>query len=906
MRFEAAPDWVIAAEIDSATMQEGPSEVLFDWQHRLEDGVVATYNDRIVRIDNPETLTSEGTLQYTWAPDKGDLFIHRLEIIRRDEVIDLVAQGIQFDVIRREQNLERRLIDGRLTATVAVPGLREGDMLRVAHSTTLRDQALGEEMQAIQYLPPEPWRVGYGRVIASWPSDDAITWRADPFVDSGTVTSRDGYNFLEIPIPIAKREDMPADSPSRYQRPPILRVGSFGSWQELSRVMEPHFTDAAQIEPGGDVDRQVEMIMAQTDDPKERTALAVRLVQDQVSYLLDGLDGGNYLPQAAEDTWDKRYGDCKAKSVLLLAMLRRMGIDSDVVLVTTRGGDALPELLPMPANFDHMIVRATVDGTDYWLDGTSTATRLNNMSAVPAFHYALPLVDGGADLVAMSDRTQAHDDMAMHVTLDHSAGIDLPMMFDITVEFGGASSAQLEKIVDEDDPEVRKQIARNFGAGQLPGAQVTEIGIGYDDEKALGMVRVKGVADPQFAFDSGQISTDLAMVTNNVKFAPNRARPVWRDIPVATMGPRRNSYLLEMTLPQDGAGFELVGTPSLDDSFANTTVRRSSSLNGEKLRVFEQSIFRLGEVSVADIPESRRAALRIAKSGLDLVAPAQSTWRWELSKEELAERTRAAAEAYDIAVADADDDDFEPLVARASFFYTIYDYQRAYDDLTTVVEAQPTSDLLLTRAEALISLGKLDEAVADIQAAYDLQPDNATAYWQAQILARAGRGEEAIMLLDSLPVGEDDLDSFVDSRAMVLGLIGDIDTGLTLLEERLLERDDNSTLLNADCWYRGLHKVALDSAVAQCTRAVERAQHPAAVLDSRAMVHYRMGRFDEALADLDAALKLAPGLSNSLYLKGIIMLEQGDRDGRRNVDAALLQMPELRRYYALFGIEPKL
>lgn len=899
-----APDWVEPIELDAVTIAEGPSEQLFDWQHRLEGGVVRTYNDRIVRIDNPEALTTEGTVKFDWSPDKGDLYIHRFEIIRDGQVIDLVKQGVKFDVIRREENLERRLLDGRLTATVAVPGLKEGDMLRVAHSTTLSDQALGEEMQVVQYLPPAPWRVGVGRAIVSWPVGETVGWRAGPFVDMPQPQVRDGYRYLEVGVPIAKREDMPSDAPTRFRAAPLLRVGSFESWQDLSAVMEPHFSSAAKLTPGGEVEALAEGIMAQSKDPRTRAALATQLVQDEVSYLLDGLDGGNYLPQAAEDTWAKRYGDCKAKSVLLLSLLKHMGIDADVVLVSTRGGDAMPELLPLPANFDHMIVRATIGGTAYWLDGTSTATRVGNMGEVPPFYYALPLLAGGSDLVPMTDRPLDHYDLAMTMTLDQTAGVDLPMLFEMRFDFGGPASAQFEKIVDENDPETIKQIKSSFGQDQFTGGQVTDIDIAYDDAKAIGTITVKGVADADFAFEDGKVTSDIGMATGDIEFAPNRARPAWRDIPVATRGPARNRYEVEIILPDGGKGYQLVGSPKLDESYANTRITRSASLTDGRVRVVEEVTAGLGEVAVADIPAARRNALRISKANLSVDAPATVKWRWELDENEMRQRTAKARAAYTAVVEDAEPDDFVPLMSRAAFLYSIYDYAGAVEDYSRILEKEPTADLYLTRADALVSLGRLAEAVDDIEAAYDLDPANSTAYYQAQLLARMGRSGEAIELLDTLPVGDDDLDDFADSRATVLGIAGQVESGLLLLEERLNEKDDSSTLLNADCWYRGLHKVALDSAVDQCTRAVERAQYPAGVLDSRALVHYRMGNADAALADLEAALKLQPGLSNSLYLKGIILLEQGRGEGRQALDAALRQTPELKDYYALFGIAP--
>lgn len=106
-------------------------------------------------------------------------------------------------------------------------------------------------------------------------------------------------------------------------------------------------------------------------------------MQDKISYLANGMAGGNYLPQSPQETWDYRYGDCKAKTYLLLAMLRDLGIDGEAALVRSNGGDAVAELLPMASSFDHVIVRARIAGRNYWLDGTSAGTRLANVDEVP-------------------------------------------------------------------------------------------------------------------------------------------------------------------------------------------------------------------------------------------------------------------------------------------------------------------------------------------------------------------------------------------------------------------------------------------------------------------------------------------------------------------------------------------
>src|SRR3546814_20569170 len=63
-----------------------------------------------------------------------------------------------------------------------------------------------------------------------------------------------------------------------------------------------------------------------TNNRNSRAGAALRVVQNEVRYLYRGMENGNYVPQAPETTRSLRYGDCKAKTLLLLAMLDRLGL----------------------------------------------------------------------------------------------------------------------------------------------------------------------------------------------------------------------------------------------------------------------------------------------------------------------------------------------------------------------------------------------------------------------------------------------------------------------------------------------------------------------------------------------------------------------------------------------------
>ena len=401
--YQAAPAWVTPApEPDAAKLTDAdPAIVLLDQQQRLSDGQVWAYLDQATRIVSPQMMMEVGTVKLPWQPDDGDLIIHKAEIIRGAEHIDLIAKGQRFEVLRREEQLEQWQLSGTLTATLTVEGLRVGDVLRMAYSTTSRDKALQGNVQTVMPLIAAPMRVGFARARLSWPVGTALKWKTYAEGVTPKVTQQGGFNQVEIALPLPKPAELPADAPARFQRLPILEATSFADWQAVSKVMAPLYRTDGLIAPGSPLAAEVAKIVAKSPDPRVRAALALRLVQDQVRYLYVGMDGGNYIPQAPAETWSRRYGDCKAKTLLLLAMLRALDIEAEAVTVHSAMGDLVPQRLPSAGAFDHVIVRATVNGETLWLDGTSAGTRLADLGDTPAFRNVLPLRAGGAGLMPL-------------------------------------------------------------------------------------------------------------------------------------------------------------------------------------------------------------------------------------------------------------------------------------------------------------------------------------------------------------------------------------------------------------------------------------------------------------------------------------------------------------------------
>lgn len=74
-------------------------------------------------------------------------------------------------------------------------------------------------------------------------------------------------------------------------------------------------------------------------------------------------------------------------------------------------------------------------------------------------------------------------------------------------------------------------------------------------------------------------------------------------------------------------------------------------------------------------------------------------------------------------------------------------------------------------------------------------------------------------------------------------------------------------------------------------------------LDSRALVHLRSGRNEDAIKDYDAALKLNPRLPDSLYGRGLAKLRLGDAEGAKaDLFLAETLRPGTRVQFMAFGI----
>lgn len=447
-----APKWVIQS--DPMPVPADAAGAVFirrqDTEVHLDGKGQLFYSGYRIRILHANALQL-GNLSLVWNPAAGSPVVHVIKVHRDGEVIDVLKKA-SFEILRREDQLEAAWLDGNLTAVLRVPDLRVGDEIEFGATIRASDPTLGKDDAGLLLLAPEP-APGRYHLRLSWEEGNKPTVKMTGDMQAAAQQGGDAIDYrFDNPGPLTP----PKDAPPRYLWQRAVEYSSFADWQGISRRFAPLYADASKLAASSPLRREAARIAAAQASPFDRAASALKMVQQDVRYIYVGLNGGNLTPASADETWQRRYGDCKAKTVLLLALLRELGVEAEAVLANNSGGDdGLDGRLPSPRMFDHVLVRARIDGKTYWLDATMPAVVPPTIEPVMPYRWILPLSVQGSGLEPLAWAPALRPNEVTLFEIDARSGFDKPARITNTtikrgieglqqdVQFSAATPAQL-------------------------------------------------------------------------------------------------------------------------------------------------------------------------------------------------------------------------------------------------------------------------------------------------------------------------------------------------------------------------------------------------------------------------------------------------------------------------------
>ena len=395
-----------------------------------------------------------------------------------------------------------------------------------------------------------------------------------------------------------------------------------------------------------------------------------------------------------------------------------------------------------------------------------------------------------------------------------------------------------------------------------------------------------------------------ASTFSNLSLNSDRARPAWKDIPVALGEANHTVVTTRLRLPDGGRGIALEGDGGMDLDVAGRRYLRKATLAEGLLTIEERSTSTGEELPAAQLPATRGKlaasqgrTVRLA-TGPDYAPPYQ-----QVAAAARAHKLDQLAALHATIIA-VKPDDSARYINRAVFYENSFQRELALADLDKAVSLDGNASTLLLRAIMLVDVGQKAKAAADFQAVLGLDPSSKLALTQLGLLQiDAGRKDDALAPIDQhLESADEDKPDWEAAKAELLARAGDSDGAIAAIDKAIAVKSANASFLNQRCWIKGTLSVQLDSALQDCTRAIELTENNVAALDSRAMVYFRLNRMSEALADVNAALDRNPMEASSLYLRAAIERKTG-KAASADTDAARLLSPRIDEEYARWKIK---
>lgn len=258
------------------------------------------------------------------------------------------------------------------------------------------------------------------------------------------------YRWTVRNLPAVKRE-AGAVSPYPYVMlaPNQFRYDSFegnlGTWKDYGSWVASLYKGLDKLPP----DRVAFFQDLVKDIPDDRGKIKklYEYLQQNFRYVSIQLGIGGFRPFSAEFTDKKKYGDCKALSNCMKAMLSAVGINSYNAIINA-GKNALAMDDDFPAQLcNHVILCVPLQKDTVWLECTSNTNDFNVLGPFTENRNALLITEKGGVLVATPTSTSAENTFKAHTVItlqDDGSGSTLT-----TFKTTGEYKEEMRYIVEE-------------------------------------------------------------------------------------------------------------------------------------------------------------------------------------------------------------------------------------------------------------------------------------------------------------------------------------------------------------------------------------------------------------------------------------------------------------------------
>ena len=229
---------------------------------------------------------------------------------------------------------------------------------------------------------------------------------------------------------------------------------SFGNWlEELNKG-----TDQITLKEKLAVEKRIDGSNSRSDTIKS----IYYYLQDQTKYVNVAIDVGGLKTYPASYVCENKYGDCKALTTYMKALLKSVGIESFYTIINA--GDKITEIDPnFPSQqFNHVILMIPSGMDTLWLENTSSALPFNYLGTFTQNRRALAINGEKSQLVKTS--ALSTKDVLQERIFHFQATENNEVQIDLDVTLRGKEFENFRYLISEKDKKKQEaEVTRQSG-----------------------------------------------------------------------------------------------------------------------------------------------------------------------------------------------------------------------------------------------------------------------------------------------------------------------------------------------------------------------------------------------------------------------------------------------------------
>ncbi|MBL9038102.1 MAG: DUF3857 domain-containing protein [Archangium sp.] len=453
----SADDAVILAEVTAVRVQVS--------------GLASRFSQQVVKVLTTRGVEAFRQLAMTYSPDRQEVRVLKARVTKPD--------GSVLDSFQDTENAINEPWTGMYydarARVLTFPALAPGDVLEVQWriDDTAADNLLSDffgDVDAVQSVFPKR-RYQY---LVDMPATRPLYWNAltlPSWLHGEVTTAGDRTTYRFFAENVAKVVPEP-NMPGWAEMATPLHVSTYKTWDDVGRYWWGLVRD--QLTPNDELRKTVDSVLKGVDrrDQAKVVAALYGFVVTNTRYVALEFGIHGYKPYRVDRVLSRRFGDCKDKAALLVAMLKVANVDARLVLLRMRHLGSLPAEPASLSAFNHAI--AYVPSLQLYLDGTAefhgsrelpTADRAANVLVVEP--------EGGSRFLSTPEATAADSvsTLTLGVTLkpDGSASVKGSTLTT------GPGAAEVRRVYQT--PATRSAVFEQQWAQSFPGVAVGEVSV---------------------------------------------------------------------------------------------------------------------------------------------------------------------------------------------------------------------------------------------------------------------------------------------------------------------------------------------------------------------------------------------------------------------------------------------